>query len=103
VQFEYENTLHKVEGQLDILIIKIINNTRRGIEVKNLGTHLLGLGGANVGPGYKIMLSPMGTQVHMQEFAPNSRIPFLPNVKIAMPPLVLFIISIKDYDSIKSS
>jgi hypothetical protein len=49
------------------------------------------------------MLSPMGTQVHMQEFAPNSRIPFLPNVKIAMPPLVLFIISIKDYDSIKSS
>jgi hypothetical protein len=35
----------------------------------------------------------MGTQVHMQEYAPNSRIPFLPNVKIAMPPLVLFIIS----------
>ena len=45
MQFEYENTLHKVEGQLDILIIKIINNTRRGIEVKNLGTRLLGGGG----------------------------------------------------------
>ena len=37
------------------------------------------------------MLSSMGTQVHMQELAPNSRIPFLPNVKIAMPPLVLFV------------
>ena len=48
MQFEYENTLHKVEGQLDIVIIKIINNTGRGIEVKNLGTRLLGGGGGEM-------------------------------------------------------
>ena len=48
MQFEYENTLHKVDGQLDILIIKIINNTRRGIEVKNLGTRLFGGGGGQM-------------------------------------------------------
>ena len=37
----------------------------------------------------------MGTRVHIRDLnLPfNSRIPFLPDVKIAIPPLVLFIIS----------
>jgi hypothetical protein len=37
----------------------------------------------------------MGTKVHIRDFnlPLNSRIPFLPDVKIAMPPLVLFMIS----------
>jgi hypothetical protein len=55
--------------------------------------------GANLGPGYQIMFllaklklitnGNMSTHPGL-EFPPNSRIPFLPDVKIAMPPLVLF-------------
>jgi hypothetical protein len=39
-----------------------------------------------------------GLEFHLPSPTPNSRIPFLPDVKFAMPPLVLFIISIVNRD-----
>jgi hypothetical protein len=77
--------------------LEIINNTRGGLKIGNAAN-----GGQIQVPEIKSRSdwliwnsSPMETRIHIRDLnlPPNSRVPFFDWIKITMPPLVLFIIS----------